>query len=210
MTKNKFLLLRKQKSLTLEEVSSKIGIAPSSLKKMEEGTRFPAMKSLKKIADFYGVDVSFFTGEAEAMSFAPTITIDTLTTMNGQPIWYFGTKKWYLVNADEQYIVNSTGEKIAFGDIKELYLAKEPAYVKTVTIPKGKKNKPAIPLKRREIILLKKVYVEVISSDEAIAKQLSGIYEVDETKECVKKGDIKFTFLNLNKTWLAFHPDSKS
>lgn len=209
MTKNKFLLLRKQKGYTTEYVCDAIGVSPSSLRHWETGTRFPSNKTLKKFADLYGVDVSFFTGETGVMSFAPTITLDTLATMNGQPIWYYGTKKWYLVNTDEQYIVDSTGEKIAFVDLKELYLTKEPTYVKTVTIPTGKKNKPAIPLKRREIILLKKVYVEVISSDEAIAKQLSGIYEVDETDECVKKGDIKFTFINLNKTWLAFHPDSK-
>lgn len=92
MIKNKFLLLRRQKGLTLEQVSSAINVAPSSLKKWEQGGRFPAMKTLKKIAEFYDVDLSFFSDDKETMNFAPTITLDTLLTMNGEPIWYYGKK----------------------------------------------------------------------------------------------------------------------
>lgn len=208
MIKNKFLLLRRQKGLTLEQVSSAINVAPSSLKKWEQGGRFPAMKTLKKIAEFYDVDLSFFSDDKGTMNFAPTITLDTLLTMNGEPIWYYGTKKWYLINADEQFIVDSTGEKLLFTELKELYLMKEPTFVETVTIPTLQDNKgnqtPAKPLKRREVLASKEVLVEVISSDEKAAKQLSGIYDVIAEKECVKKGDIKFHLRYLGKQWLAF------
>lgn len=209
MTKNKFLLLRKQKGYTTEYVCDAIKVSPSSLRMWENGSRFPAEKTLKKFAELYEVDTSFFKNESQGMSYAPTITIDELKTMNGEPIWYFGTKKWYLINSEKMQIIDSDGNTIDFLDLKELYLMKEPTYVKSVTIPVTENKKPAIPLKRREIILLNQVYVEVISSDEAIAKQLSGIYEVDKANECVKKGDIKFTFKTLNNQWLAFHPDSK-
>lgn len=112
-------------------------------------------------------------------------------------------KKWYLINADEQFIVDSTGEKLLFTELKELYLMKEPTFVETVTIPTLQDNKgnqtPAKPLKRREVLASKEVLVEVISSDEKAAKQLSGIYDVIAEKECVQKGDIKFHLRYLGK-----------
>lgn len=212
MIKNKFLLLRRQKGLSMEEVCSATGIAPTSLKKYEDGGRFPARKTLQKLADFYGVDISFFNG-ADGSSFAPKVTVNDLLRMNGEPIWYFGTKKWYLVNVKDKHIINSQGAKIEFDKINELYLSKEPIYINTVTIPTIQENgieAPAIPLKPREILNLKQVYVEVISSDTNIAKQLSGIYDVFPDKRMVKKGEIKFTFVNLNKTWLAFSPEAKN
>lgn len=210
MIKNKFLLLRRQKGLSVEEVCSATGIAISTLTKYEDGGRFPAEKTLKKIADFYGVDMSFFN---EGGSFAPAITIKALLKMNGEPVWYYKTRKWYLVNSKEKYIINSTGEKIKFNELNETYLTKEPKYVDKVSIPIIQEEgieTSATPLKPREILTLKQVYVEVISSDEAIAKQLSGIYDVVPEKDSVQKGDIKFSFRNLGKNWLAFSPEAKN
>lgn len=218
MTDNKFLLLRRQKGVERKEVCEALGVAESSLKRWEYSARYPSKKSLKKLADYYGVDVSFFddsdvtTENTNNGSIAPQTTISDLQNMNGEPIWYVGTKEWYLVNSDEQYIINSKGQTLKFEELKELYIAKKPIFVESVTIPIIEKENEivaAIPLKRREILASKQVYVEVITSDSKLAEQLSGIYTVVPEKEYVQNGNLKFYLRHLNKKWLAFLPEAK-
>lgn len=211
MTKNKFSLLRKQKGVTLEEVSSATGVAPTYLKKIESGGVFPASKTLTKLAEFYGVAASFFAEDiAEGVSVADTIPMDTLYTMHGEPVWHFTRQKWYLFNGEEKVLIDVTGKKVYFSELEDLYFMKQPITAKTDTTHLSQKNinsYPAIPLKRREVLASKQVYVESITSDKQINKQLSGIYDVIPEKECVQKGNIKFQLRYLGKRWLAFHID---
>lgn len=211
MTKNKFLLLRKQKGLTLEEVSSAIGISPSYLKKIEDGGTKPASKTVTKLAEFYGVDELFFAEDiAEGVSIADTIPMDTLYTMHGEPVWHFTRQKWYLFNAEEKVLIDVTGQKVYFSEFEDLYFMKEPMYAKTdAKYVEQKENdiNSAVPLKRKKILASKQVYVRATTPDKLVNKQLSGIYDVIPEEECVQKGNFKFTLRNLGKQWLAFSID---
>lgn len=52
--------LRKQKSLTQEEVSERIGITRSSYTNIENGERRPSVETAKKIAAVLGFDWTLF------------------------------------------------------------------------------------------------------------------------------------------------------
>lgn len=207
MIKNKFLLLRRQRGLTLEEASSSIGVAPSSLKQWEQGNRFPAMKSLKKIAEFYQVELTFFADEVPVIPPEPVITIETLSTMDGEPIWYNGTQKWYLIDAAAEHIIDVKGETLPFTELDELQLEIRQIENKAKPIEPLRKE-PVIDnekaLKRREVLASKQVFVIPIYSDERVVKQLQGIYDVDVVKECVYHNDIKFLLRYMGKQWVAY------
>lgn len=57
MKNRKLVALRNQKGLTQIEAAKLIGISPSMLAMMETGTRIGTYKTLKKVADFYGVAI---------------------------------------------------------------------------------------------------------------------------------------------------------
>jgi transcriptional regulator with XRE-family HTH domain len=58
--------LRKQKNMTQEEVSERIGIARSSYTNIENGERRPSVETAKKIAAVLGFDwTEFFPDETK-------------------------------------------------------------------------------------------------------------------------------------------------
>lgn len=68
--KNRIKEIRKKKKLTLKEVSEKTGISISSLsayekQKGEKGYRYPKIDNWIKLADFFGVPVSYLQGFGE-------------------------------------------------------------------------------------------------------------------------------------------------
>ena len=54
--------LREAKNLTTREVAEAIGITHSYVSRIENG-KAPSLDKLKKLCDFYGVDVSFLFGD---------------------------------------------------------------------------------------------------------------------------------------------------
>lgn len=52
--------LRNKNQLTLEELASEIGMSYMSLSRFETGKRVPSDKTLKKIANFYDIPISYF------------------------------------------------------------------------------------------------------------------------------------------------------
>lgn len=52
--------LRNKNQLTLEELASAIGMSYMSLSRFETGKRVPSDKTLKKIANFYDIPISYF------------------------------------------------------------------------------------------------------------------------------------------------------
>jgi len=60
LLKRKLKVLRNKNQLTLEELASEIGMSYMSLSRFETGKRIPSDKTLKKIANFYDIPVSYF------------------------------------------------------------------------------------------------------------------------------------------------------
>ncbi len=57
--------LRKEKGLTLEELSSLTNISRNMLWHLEKGDRTGTVETLKKLADFYDVSIDYITGNRE-------------------------------------------------------------------------------------------------------------------------------------------------
>lgn len=66
MEQNEILLkLRKNKELTLEELSSKTGISKNMLWHLEKGDRTGTVETLKKLSEFYQVSLDYITNNSE-------------------------------------------------------------------------------------------------------------------------------------------------
>ncbi|AMQ71859.1 MULTISPECIES: helix-turn-helix domain-containing protein [Bacillus amyloliquefaciens group] len=84
--------LRKEHNKTLEEAAKGIGITYSYLSKIERNAQQPSVKTIEKIADFFGVhkSVLFFDDESwdnyseaeKKILSSPTISIEDLKKMN--------------------------------------------------------------------------------------------------------------------------------
>lgn len=61
-SKNKLQFLRKQKSLTQEELAKEVSVAPDYISMIERGVRSPGFALAKRIADYFEttVDEIFF------------------------------------------------------------------------------------------------------------------------------------------------------
>lgn len=56
----KLRILRKEKRLTQEELSEKIGIKRPTISNYEIGRRAPHLSELRRIAEFFGVGLDYF------------------------------------------------------------------------------------------------------------------------------------------------------
>ena len=61
----RMLALRKSKGLKQEKAAELCGISYMSYRRYETGEREPAVSSLWKIADFYGVSVDYLIGRSD-------------------------------------------------------------------------------------------------------------------------------------------------
>lgn len=59
---NRIRSLRMSKGLTLRELSNDIGVTPMTINRYELGYREPRLKTWKKLADYFGVSVSYLQG----------------------------------------------------------------------------------------------------------------------------------------------------
>lgn len=69
MISKQLTIIRKQRNLTMKEVSEAVGVSLSAYQKYENGTRDVSTETLYKLADFYGVSTDYLlgreTGESE-------------------------------------------------------------------------------------------------------------------------------------------------
>lgn len=66
MKQNEVILsLRKEKGLTLEQLSELTNISRNMLWHLEKGDRTGTLETLKKLADFYNVSLDYITGNSE-------------------------------------------------------------------------------------------------------------------------------------------------
>ncbi len=106
---------RKNKRLTLKQVSQKTGISISFLSDIERGKTNPSQKTFKKLTDFYGIDIQL------------TLDLDmdsrTLENLNHTLIIMRGGKPNDRSEKDRRY-------SIAITELEKVY-----AYFKTFVLP---------------------------------------------------------------------------
>lgn len=62
---NRIAELRKDRGLTIQQVADGIGVSNGTISRYEKGTREPKLETWVKLADFFGVSVSYLQGISE-------------------------------------------------------------------------------------------------------------------------------------------------
>ena len=62
---NQLKILRKEYNLSQQELAAKIGISKSSINMYERGEREPGLETVKRIADFFNVDIDYLFGVSD-------------------------------------------------------------------------------------------------------------------------------------------------
>jgi len=74
--------LRKKMNLTQKEVGEKIGLSGKTISSYEQGDRQPDNETLLKLANFFGVSVSYLLGETDN----PTLLDDRIVILTDKDI----------------------------------------------------------------------------------------------------------------------------
>lgn len=92
MVQNRIRKLRKEKDLTLKELSQKLKekgtpLSASSLIKYERGERNPKLETWLKLAEFFDVSVSYLQGTSDVRSSIDKMKVDDLKRSGQNAIW---------------------------------------------------------------------------------------------------------------------------
>lgn len=80
----KIKILRKQRKMTQKQLADIIGVASNTLTMYEKNTRTPSYETLKKLSDFFSVDITYFF-EEDTKSADPSAALknELITTIRG-------------------------------------------------------------------------------------------------------------------------------
>ena len=187
---------RKQTGLTAVEAAAKLEVSQPTVAGWESGRKTPSIEGLEKMADLYHVTTDYLLGRPAPVSSDPSLVLNNslLHIFDGRPVWseQYG---WVLINAAKQCMVCKDGREIPFADSGKLFAA--PQQLALPPLPQGD------PLSRNEIQYMDEVWVEPISPDQELRKELRGWYQVkgffvENSMGC------RFLLDSYGAKWLAF------
>lgn len=127
---NRLKELRKDRKLTLQQVSKETGVSVASLSSYENGNRNPKIETWQRLADYFGVSVSYLQGLSKYKSFSKEDIFEYLLKNNDRIIEILGgpknAKKLLLAEnsmpfIDASELTNKSHER----DIEKLVLIKK-------------------------------------------------------------------------------------
>lgn len=191
---------RKKTGMTAIEAAAKLEVSQATIGGWEAGRKTPSIEGLEKMADLYHVTADYLLGRPEAMSAEPSMPIDRsiLTIFDGRPIWS-EQHGWVLVNAAERMLICKNGQKLPFFDTGKLFAA--PQHLALPPLPHEE------PLTRDELLVMDEVWVEPISTDQDLCRELRGWYRVKSLFVENSAGS-RFLFDTYGSKWLAFENNS--
>jgi len=198
-----FKTARQINKLKVIEAAEKLGISQPTLSAWEGERKSPSIDSLENMADLYGVTTDFLLGRSETQIQDPKqpISLQALPAFHGRPVWS-ATYGWLLVNATDRLLTFPDGCTLPFSDvIGELFIM---ALSFSETEPQ--KNPP---LSRSEVRKQKELWVEPISPDSDLRKELQGWYHVKDRFVENEYGN-RFYLDTYGAKWLAFISETKS
>ena len=151
---------------------------------------------LLKIAELYGVTPNYLLGIDAPTALSPDkeIPIEIISIYDAKPVWVqnYG---WALVNAAENTLVFSNGERIDFSKAPKTILAPD-RFLET-DVP----DSP--PIAYNKINTYQSVWLEPISKDSELRKILRGRYKILNGFAENEYGN-RFALSAYGATWLAF------
>ncbi len=190
---------RKAVGMSATEAAARLGVSQPTISGWESGRKAPGTDALERMADLYRTTTDYLLGRPDPVLGAPEVAVDAsqIQMFNGRPLWS-KDHGWLLVNTKKQVLIRSDGKEIPLTDTVALYAS--PAIFAVPALPKGRM------LTRSEIQTMYEVWVEPISSDEALRQALRGWYRVYQEWVENAAGN-RFLMDQCGATWMAFDPD---
>ena len=192
-----FKTARQINKLKITEAAEKLGISQPTLSAWEGERKSPSIDKLENMAELYGVTTDFLLGRTETQGQDPKqpIPLQALPAFHGRPVWS-AKYGWLLVNATDRLLTFPDGHTLPFSDvIGELFIMALP--FSEPEPPKG------LPLSHSEVRRQKEIWVEPISPDSDLRRELQGWYQVKKRFVENEYGN-RFYLDTYGSKWLAF------
>ena len=178
-----FKTARQINKLKVIEAAEKLGVSQPTLSAWEGERKSPSIDGLENMADLYGVTTDFLLGRSDTQTqdFKQPISLQALPAFHGRPVWS-ATYGWLLVNAADKLLTFPDGHTLPFSEAEP---PKEP------------------PLSRSEISRQKEIWLEPISPDSDLRRELRGWYQVKDRFVQNEYGN-RFYLDTYGSKWLAF------
>ena len=196
-----FKTARQINKLKVIEAAEKLGVSQPTLSAWEGERESPSIDSLENMADLYGVTTDFLLGRSEtqrADSKNP-IPLQALPAFHGRPVWS-AVYGWLLVNAADRLMTFPDGQTMPFADIIGDLFGMAPPFSEAEP-----PDEP--PLSRSEVKKQKEIWLEPISPDSDLRKELQGWYQVKDRFVENEYGN-RFYLDTYGSKWLAFHSEA--
>lgn len=182
-------------NLKATEAAEKLGVSQPTLSAWEGERKSPSVEGLEKMADFYGVSTDYLLGRTEHNSCSSEpIPAQVLPIYHNKPVWS-AEYGWMLVNAIDKVLFLPDGQTLPFSDGKELF---------SMPVPFSETQIPNIqPLRLSELRVLDQIWVEPISPDSDLRKELRGWYRIKKLFAENEYGN-RFYLDTYGAKWLAF------
>ena len=192
-----FKTARQINKLKITEAAEKLGISQPTLSAWEGERKSPSIDKLENMADLYGVTTDFLLGcsETQVQDSKEPIPLQTLPAFHGRPVWSvkYG---WLLVNAADRLLTFPDGHTMPFADIIGELFRMAPSFSEAEP-PK------TLPLSHSEVRRQKEIWVEPISPDSDLRRELQGWYHVKDRFAENEYGN-RFYLDTYGSKWLAF------
>ncbi len=197
-----FKTARQINKLKVIEAAEKLGVSQPTLSAWEGERKSPSMDSLENMADLYGVTTDFLLGRSDAQTqdYKQPIPLQSLPAFHGRPVWS-AAYGWLLVNATDGLLTFPDGHTMSFTDIiGELFI---------LAPPFSEAEPPhETPLSRSEVKRQEEIWLEPISPDSSLRKELQGYYHVKGRFVENEYGN-RFYLDTYGSKWLAFHSETE-
>lgn len=196
-----FKTARQINKLKVIEAAEKLGVSQPTLSAWEGERKSPSIDSLENMANLYGVTTDFLLGRSDTqrMDSKNPIPLQALPAFHGRPVWS-ASYGWLLVNAADRLMTFPDGRIMPFADIIGDLFGVAPPFSEAEP-----PDEP--PLSRSEVKKQKEIWLEPISPDSDLRKELQGWYQVKERFVENEYGN-RFYLDTYGSKWLAFHSEA--
>lgn len=192
---NRIAQARLDAGLSAKELAEKLGVDTTTVSNWESGRRQLTLERLLQISELLGVSVTYLLGLDERISLMETVSAAMLPAMHRTPVWT-RTRGWALVNAISGTLVFADKSEVTFADVRE------PVYIVPPALTLSLRG-VGEPLGINDVLSLKRVWVEPITTDPELAGELRGWYRPHARLVENEFGN-RFYIDTYGAKWLAF------
>ena len=193
---NRITQARADSGLSEKELAEKLGVDKTTVSNWESGRRQPSLERLMQIAGLLGVSAAYLLGEDDRMPHTEPVGAAMLPALHRMPVWS-KSRGWALVNAIRQQLVYADGIMEDFNAIQEPVYIIPPAFALEL-------RGYGPPLGIGDVLTRKRFWVEPVTSDPDLARELRGWYRPRNQRLVENEYGNRFYMDTYGAKWLAF------